>query len=984
MSPKRLGSTSSELNFRNSLSIVTSPMKLPAKFKPELAAISIIIIFFTLFFWPATLAGRLFVTGDAIVYSYPLRTIAWDALRRGELPLWTPALLGGYPLLSMAQLGLGYPLTWGYLFLPGYAAEQIYVLAPFLLAPLFTYAFAREIGRSRLASLLAGLSFGYGGMMASGMAHNGKYTNAVVWLPLMLIAIERARTRRLLPCLIGASAAYAMSVLSGLGQGFVYAGVMALLYATFLSAAPIEDNGKAARGWRRLADWRSWKPLVVCVGGMALAVGVAAFQIFETRLAQRLSIRREISYEIFSGGSFTLAEAWRSFVAPLYHYNYEVSTYLSPLAALAALAAVIAAVRAPRANLRIIFWLGLAALSLLLMLGGHTPLYRLAYHLPVVNLFRIPWRHAFEWTFAVAILSAYGWDAVATVFFKRDKAMPRAINNLIGGALFIACLVAGCALFKLAVQPEERMVVPQQEWLPETVWLLWKAGYTALLLLTVWWGARRLAPAWRGAFLAAMIALTCFWEPQVMLSNWWFRQAKPAAYFNQVSPPSQFLQSYPPEQSRIYTSIANGFILDLPRAEPHNLSVRRGFHDAAGYEPLMLERYSRAFGIGWAFDTPAFSSPRDKQVLDPRWQTLDLLNVRFLAEFAAPSQAWTEKDGARFAAGEAQVVLPPAAAIILTGAAAKVDSLSLVTELANSIAVADGEVVAKVIIRFADGREVTRDLKAGRDTSEWAHERADVRPNIRHSLARVFDSRQGDGFSAHRYWARIDLGGKSAVDRVSISSTLKEASLILWKATLYDSAGDGATLLTQGLPDHWRKVYDHDNARIYENPRLLPRAWLVPKAELVNAEEALRRIRGEGESFDPRKTALIEPGDKVKIALPQGEFEGNAEARIVGYRPNQLVIETEAGKRAALVVSEMNYPGWEATVDGQPATIFPTNYLLRGVIVPEGRHRVEMRYPAPAARLGTGVSALSLLFILGAGLLQLRQRRSSSDLKPKT
>src|SRR5690349_18670760 len=108
----------------------------------------LIPVFFILFFWPATLAGLFFVGGDALVYSYPLRTAMWEMIRHGQLPLWTPTLLSGYPLLSMAQLGLGYPLTWFYLVLPGYAAEQIYVLAPFLLAPIFTYAYTRQIGRS--------------------------------------------------------------------------------------------------------------------------------------------------------------------------------------------------------------------------------------------------------------------------------------------------------------------------------------------------------------------------------------------------------------------------------------------------------------------------------------------------------------------------------------------------------------------------------------------------------------------------------------------------------------------------------------------------------------------------------------------------------------------------------------------------------------------------------------------------------------------
>jgi len=940
-------------------------MKLLAKLKTESPSLLVIIVFFTIFFWPVTLAGRFFVTGDAIVYSYPLRTIAWEAIRHGWLPLWTPALLSGYPLLSMAQLGLGYPLTWGYLFLPGHIAEQIYLLAPFLLSPMFVYVFARTLGRSRIAALLAGLSFGYGGMMAGGIAHNGMFTNAVMWLPLMLIAIERARAHAFLPCLVGASATYAMASLTGLGQGFVYAGVIALMYATFLSVAPADNGNEAAPGWRRLADWRSWKPLIVCIAGMALAAGVAAFQIFETMRAQQLSIRRELSYEVFSGGSFTVAEAMRSFAAPLYHFNYEVSAHVSSLGALAALVAAFAAIRAPRANLRVCFWLGLAILAFTLMLGAHTPLYRLAYHIPVINLFRIPWRHAFEWTFAVSILSAYGWDAAAAFFSKRFKTTESASNKMIGGALIIACIAAGFVLAKLAIKP-----AAPHERLSETAWLYWKAGYTLLSLGAVWWGWRKLNGPRRKAFLTATVAIACFWEPFILVSNWWLHGAKPSSYFNQISPPSRFLQKYPPEQYRIYTSVAPGFILDLPRAEPHNLSARRGFHDAAGYEPLMTKRYNLAFGAGWSFGAPAFSAPLDKQVLDPRWQTLDLLNVRFLAEFAAPHANWVEKDGARFAAADAHSELPPGSSVTLAGASAKVDTLSLVTTMTNSTHLPQGARVAGIIIHTADGRRIEREMKAGVDTAEWAHERADVKQVIRHSLPRVYASAPGDdlnSFPALRYWTKFDLGEKTAVDRIELKCVAEGATLIVRQATLYDSSSGGAFPLAQRLPEHWRKVYDHDDVQIYENPRVLPRAWLVPKVEVVSAEEALRRIRGESEqTFDPRGLALIEPPmDEVKINFPQNKFEAPAEAHIVSYEPNRLAIETVADKPAALVVSEISYPGWEATIDGQPTTIFTANYLLRAVIAPEGKHRVEMRYTAPAARQGAIISALTLLALAG-------------------
>src|SRR5262245_66611225 len=88
------------------------------------------------------------------------------------------------------------------------------------------------------------------------------------------------------------------------------------------------------------------------------------------------------------------------------------------MAALFALAAMIAAIRSPQRYLRVYFWLLAAAIGLLMMMGGHTPLYRLLYHIPVINLFRHPWRHAFEWTLGVSMLAAFGWDMAARLFIS--------------------------------------------------------------------------------------------------------------------------------------------------------------------------------------------------------------------------------------------------------------------------------------------------------------------------------------------------------------------------------------------------------------------------------------------------------------------------------------------------------------------------------------------------------------------------------------
>src|ERR1041384_1641589 len=140
--------------------------------RADACVLACVVLFFVCFFPHVLFGDRFIIAGDALYYSYPLRTVAWRMIRHGELPLWTPYVLSGFPMLAMVQLGLAYPLTWPHLFLPDHWAEEIYVLAPYLLAPAFTYAYARELGRSRLASLLAGLAYAYSGLTTNTLGMN--------------------------------------------------------------------------------------------------------------------------------------------------------------------------------------------------------------------------------------------------------------------------------------------------------------------------------------------------------------------------------------------------------------------------------------------------------------------------------------------------------------------------------------------------------------------------------------------------------------------------------------------------------------------------------------------------------------------------------------------------------------------------------------------------------------------------------------------
>jgi hypothetical protein len=508
-----------------------------------------------------------------------------------------------------------------------------------------------------------------------------------------------------------------------------------------------------------------------------------------------------------------------------------------------------------------------------------------------------------------------------------------------------------------------------------------------LLLVALWFGLKMDDSRRRGRaiILCAVIGLTCYVEQFAIISCWWGGLGLSAERFTVVSPITRYLQTLPPEQNRAYTRVglfAEEFT-STPRFEGVNLTALHGLHNVAGMEPLIFERYSRALGgVGPDSVTPRAGFPPNVDLFKTRSRVLDLLNTTHVVSYAnlAPHfEPNVFRHGIAFAPSDANLSLPPAQTMNFACGAAEGDTLALVTVLSNSVELKQGTIVAKMRLQLSGGTTVERDLRAGVDTAEWAHERPDVRAVIQHALAPVFDSRAGDeshSFSSHRYLARMPLGARVRLDKIEITNVTETVPLSLVKATLYDSANENSTPLVLASSETWEPIYQKDSALLMHNRRALPRAWLVGEAESVDGEEALRRIRGESaHEFDPRRTALLEVKPEELPTLTGGALPHDATARIVSYEPSRLIIETNAPGAAVLVVSEIIYPGWEATVDGVATRIHATNYLLRGVVVPAGVHRVEMRYRAPAARIGAIISACALLLLCGLTLYDWRMRK---------
>ncbi|MGA2037464.1 MAG: YfhO family protein, partial [Acidimicrobiales bacterium] len=171
-------------------------------------------------------------------------------------------------------------------------------------------------------------------------------------------------------------------------------------------------------------------------------------------------------------------------------------------------------------------------------------------------------------------------------------------------------------------------------------------------------------------------------------------------------------------------------------------------------------------------------------------------------------------------------------------------------------------------------------------------------------------------------------------------------------------------------------AYRGSDATIYANDDALPRTWLVADQQVVEGDgRQLAQIASS--RFDPRQVLITQtklPG--LAQAHPNGPAPG--EAHLTRYGAEQVTIEAHADRTSELVLSDVYYPGWHATVDGHPVRIDRVDYLLRGVPVPPGTHRVEFSYDPTSFRIGWLVSLMSVLTVTGMTVVGVRRRRRGS------
>jgi hypothetical protein len=162
-----------------------------------------------------------------------------------------------------------------------------------------------------------------------------------------------------------------------------------------------------------------------------------------------------------------------------------------------------------------------------------------------------------------------------------------------------------------------------------------------------------------------------------------------------------------------------------------------------------------------------------------------------------------------------------------------------------------------------------------------------------------------------------------------------------------------------------------------QNPYALGNAWFVDKISYAkNANEEILKVG----QIDLRHEAVAD--EKFHAQLGDAVTQDTTSTvDIKSYEPNQLTYEVNSGKGGVVVFSEVYYPGWTATIDGEPAELGRVNYILRALNVKPGKHEVVLSFFPKSVDTTETVAytayAILILVLAGAAFMAYRRKQKA-------
>lgn len=420
--------------------------------RPHFAAATLFFFLALLFFYPALLppAGEVLGGHDMRGYYYPFYAALRQTLHSGQLPLWTPYIFNGFPLLADPQLLTFYPPAWPFYILPLNLAVSGFMLFHIWLAGTGMYLFGRILEGRWLPAVAAGSAFAFSGLLAGRLWAGHTIVYAVfAWTPWIMWAALGSFRSGLTRHALAAGVPVGLAILAGHIPSFFYIAIIWILFLFYLLWTEPDRRKVVVRQ----------AALMTLIG-----VGIAAVQLVP--FLQFLQSSQRVAaadFEFATNYSLPPAHLITLFLPQFFGEPLEIGYWSVPtfeeLAYYAGLVPILGLVLAVRKPTRLTWFLVLLMiLGLWLALGRYGVLYRLAYDLlPPFRFVRAPGRAAFLFLFAVTTLFGYSLSGWLAVPLEERIALLRPLLRwtvLVGVVLGFAALAAAGGVF-MVVHPTD-------------------------------------------------------------------------------------------------------------------------------------------------------------------------------------------------------------------------------------------------------------------------------------------------------------------------------------------------------------------------------------------------------------------------------------------------------------------------------------------------------------------------------------------------
>ncbi len=887
-------------------------------------ALVIILAFWKVLFHPEF---TLLTGSDMAAAYFPWFDIASHWFRKGIFLFWDPYVYAGKANMGEPQPGLFYPLNWIVMLLPsktgGVSLDglQALLILDYFLASLFTYLLARSLRLRRSGAILAAVAFALGGYTAQLYG----YVNVLsgfVWMPATLLCFRNALLvqgwRRQARWIVGSGCALALSFLAGHHIPPIHTGLLLLLYSLFMmvlnwkqTSAAAKVRGLAALGMvpasAALLTVFQWLPSAEWARHVYRWVGEAP----------PAKWGEKVPYSILQGTSNLSPQDAISLLLPYVSTNANI--YVGGIVLFLALTGLLF----ERKREALFFGMG-AFVYYFLSWGRFSALHGwLNTFVPGVWFAREVFYYLIPFQMCLALLAGWGLDHLVESYSRKPS---RVLAVFVRRSAWMMALLVLCSGTLGAILYLYKGMPMGHPYVTALASLACYLGTLGLLLFFLHTG--RVRP---GTFALLVVGLALL-DLTSHLSHDLRTKETPQGTENTYI---RHFWKMPPIAERLAQLRQTEFFrVDDPSGLfPPNYGDVWRMEATMGHSATALVDYFTFRNTGWG----------------PGSNATALLNTLYI-----PSRVSIQ--GMVRIYGNGAAIYRNPRAVPRAFVASRYRAFARREEILPWLRTPLFAPRETVLLQSSDLKRLKREFTKGikSESEEFKVSVMYLQTSAEKSVALATDEstrRELTVYQAPWGWSK----GDEITVGINPEAGSSRCFLILsYYPTTAASSRLNLKLDRQGLTseipvdlaglDPSGVVSGKPLRRAVDLGALGPREHRLSLAVTESCSAHIDSLRVTGD-----------PG-------PPGETEAGS-VELTSFEPNRVRMTASIKNPAFVVLSEVYYPGWEATVDGQPVPILNGDYVLRAIPVQEGEHTVEVCFRPATFRWGLALSGIGFVML---------------------